>query len=63
MTTKVKRSLARKPDTDAVLMLRTCGPDGESYGGFRWPLTVGATVEAPDWAARAADGSRQRRSS
>jgi len=49
MTTKVKRSLARKPDTDAVLMLRTCGPDGESYGGFRWPLTVGATVEAPDW--------------
>ena len=31
------------------LCLRTCNPDGSSYGGFKWPLAVGATVEAPDW--------------
>ncbi len=31
------------------LVLRVCGPNGESYGGFRWPLTVGADVVAPDW--------------
>ncbi len=29
--------------------LRTCGPNGESYAGFKWPLEVGARVEAPDW--------------
>jgi hypothetical protein len=32
-----------------ALVLRTCGPDGESHSGFRWPLTVGAEVVAPDW--------------
>ena len=32
-----------------VLLLRTCAGDGTSYGGFRWPLTVDAIVEAPDW--------------
>ena len=32
-----------------VPVLRTCKPDGTSHGGFRWPLTVGAIVEAPDW--------------
>ena len=32
-----------------VLILRCCAKDGTSYGGFQWPLTVGATVEAPDW--------------
>ena len=31
------------------LILRTCAKDGTSYGNFRWPLTVGAIVEAPDW--------------
>jgi len=32
-----------------ALVLRVCGPNGESYNGFRWPLTVGAEVVAPDW--------------
>jgi hypothetical protein len=36
-------------DGAEVLILR-CGPqDGRSYGGFQWPLTVGAEVSAPDW--------------
>ena len=30
--------------------LRTCADDGTSHGGFRWPLDIGAEVEAPDWA-------------
>lgn len=24
-----------------ALILRVCGPNGESHGGFRWPLVVG----------------------
>jgi hypothetical protein len=32
-----------------VLILRCSSPTGISHGGFRWPLEVGATVEAPDW--------------
>ena len=32
-----------------VLLVKCVGKGGTSYGGFRWPLTVGATVEAPDW--------------
>jgi hypothetical protein len=32
-----------------VLLLRKCGDAGEAYGAFRWPLTVGAEVVAPDW--------------
>ena len=39
------------------LVLRECGPEGESYGGFRWPLTVGAEVVAPDWSERAECGN------
>ena len=31
------------------LVLRVCRPDGTSHGGFKWPLTVGAEVVAPDW--------------
>ena len=31
------------------LFLRTCNPDGTSYGGFQWPMEVGAVVSAPDW--------------
>ena len=31
------------------LALRTCDQDGSSYGGFQWPLEVGAKVVAPDW--------------
>jgi hypothetical protein len=32
-----------------ILVLRTCGENGEAHGGFVWPLTVGAVVTAPDW--------------
>ncbi len=32
-----------------ILILKCVEKDGTSYGGFQWPLTVGATVEAPDW--------------
>ena len=35
------------------LLLRTCGPNGESHNGFKWPLKVGAKVKAPDWNPRA----------
>jgi hypothetical protein len=31
------------------LFLRTTDKDGKAYGGFQWPLEVGATVTAPDW--------------
>jgi hypothetical protein len=30
-------------------LIRTVGPNGESYNGFVWPLTVGAVVECSDW--------------
>ena len=39
-------------NTDAdttALAIRTVNADGTSYNGFRWDLTVGAVVEAPDW--------------
>jgi hypothetical protein len=39
-----------------VLLLRRCAADGSSYGGFQWPLTVGAEVDAPDWNSRKACG-------
>jgi len=29
--------------------LRGCLPGGVAYGGFIWPLAVGAVVTAPDW--------------
>ena len=29
--------------------LRGCKPGGVAYGGFVWPLEVGAVVTAPDW--------------
>jgi hypothetical protein len=32
-----------------ILLLRVCGDNGESHNGFRWPMTVGAKVTAPDW--------------
>ena len=31
------------------LVLRVCAKDGSSHNGFKWPLTVGAEVVAPDW--------------
>jgi len=33
-------------------LLRTCDPNGESYGGFKWPLKKGAIVKAPDWSPK-----------
>lgn len=30
-------------------MLRTTDAQGRSYGGFQWPMEVGAVVTAPDW--------------
>ena len=35
--------------TPDFLFLRSTGPGGESYGGFRWPTEAGAMVNAPDW--------------
>ena len=40
-----------------ALVLRVCDKDGKSHGGFQWPLTVGATVTAPDWQAEAECGN------
>jgi hypothetical protein len=41
---------AKKPTKrDTVLLMRTTGPNGESHGGFVWPLKVGAKVAAKDW--------------
>ena len=34
---------------DEVLIVKCVNPDGITYNGFRWPLEVDATVEAPDW--------------
>jgi hypothetical protein len=42
-----KRVTIKKSKT--VLVLRTCGPTGKSFNGFKWPLEVGATVECADW--------------
>lgn len=39
----------KKLKKNEILVLRTCAKNGESYGGFTWPLTVGAVVTAPDW--------------
>jgi hypothetical protein len=41
---------------EVVHVLKCVGPNGEAYGGFRWPLTVGATVEAPDFRKNAECG-------
>jgi len=53
---KRKRATAAKPDAapepkppETVILLRTCKADGTSHGDFKWPLTPGARVEAPDW--------------
>ena len=34
---------------DEVLIVKCVARDGSSYNGFRWPLEIGATVEASDW--------------
>ncbi len=38
-----------KLNENEILVLRVCGFDGKSYGGFQWPLEIGAVVEASDW--------------
>ena len=43
------RKKAAPKKSAPVLLLRTCEADGGSYGGFKWPLTVGAEVSCPDW--------------
>ena len=30
-------------------ILKTVKADGSAYGGFVWPIEVGAEVVAPDW--------------
>ena len=32
-----------------ALFLRTSDRDGKAYGGFQWPMEIGAVVTAPDW--------------
>ena len=44
-----KTKAATEAPKKTVLVLRTCNADGTSHKGFRWPLEVGAVVEAPDW--------------
>ena len=41
----------------AQLFLRTTDAQGRAYGGFQWPLEVGATVTAPDWKPTAECGN------
>jgi len=36
-------------DGDEVRIVRMCDTDGTSSRGFVYPLTVGATVETPEW--------------
>ncbi len=36
-------------ETGKVLLLKSVSWDGGAYGGFKWPLQVGAVVTAPDW--------------
>lgn len=38
-------------------VLVTTAHRGESYGGFQWPMMVGAEVGCPDWSAKAACGN------
>ena len=35
--------------TEKMLVLRSCKADGSSHNGWKYPLTEGAIVEAPDW--------------
>jgi hypothetical protein len=43
-------------DGAEVLCVKFVEKDGASYGGFKWPLTVGAEVIAPDWTEKAECG-------
>jgi hypothetical protein len=41
---------------ETSFVLRVCRNDGSSHYGFKWPLQVGASVEASDWSAYATCG-------
>jgi len=48
---------AAPKETAKILILRSCAADGSSHGGkFKYPLTEGAVVEAPDWNPKPACG-------
>ena len=55
MSNKIKSSHEKANDIDIsvaegrALVIRSSKPDGTSYGGFKWPIEVGAVVTAPDW--------------
>jgi len=49
MSEVIKKPHEWTHDGDKVLLLKCVNKDGTSYGGFQWPLTVGESVEAPDW--------------
>ena len=59
----VKRARVKKaaePESPAppskILVLRSCRADGSSQKGWKYPLTEGAIIEAPDWNAKAECG-------
>jgi hypothetical protein len=49
IATSTVECLDTAPTRQTALILRCCGQQGESFDNFRWPLRVGAQVEAPDW--------------
>jgi hypothetical protein len=51
---KKKRVVTKEPEK--VLVLRSCRVDGGSHNGWKYPLTEGAVVEAPDWNPKAECG-------
>ncbi len=54
--TKTRRATPDAPVfSDPTYMLRTCGADMRSHGGFLWPTS--GLVTAPDWKAKAQCGN------
>ena len=45
----INRAHEWKHTGDEVLILKCVEADGTSHGGYKWPLTIGATAEALDW--------------
>jgi hypothetical protein len=41
------KKTAKKTEKKTVLVLRTCGKNGRSHGGFKWPKC--GVVECHDW--------------
>ena len=42
---------------EKALAIRTCGADGTSHGGFKWPSEIGSVVTCDDWNAAAQCGN------